>query len=59
MSTVCQQCDYKNNNQLGNFKTRVESVHEGVRYPYNQCDYKAKQEVHLNKNLVTSELFHQ
>ncbi len=32
--------DYKATN-VGNFKTHSQSIHDGVWYTFDQCDYKA------------------
>ena len=34
------QCNHKATKQ-SNLKEHIESVHEGVKYPCSQCDYKA------------------
>ena len=38
--------------QLGgpDLRTHVKSIHEGVRYPCDQCDYKATQKSNLSKH---------
>ena len=36
----CQHCDYETS-KTSSIKTHVEAIHEGVRYPCNQCSYKA------------------
>ena len=36
-----------NLNFAGNLKEHRESIHEGVRYPCDQCDYKASQKESL------------
>ena len=36
----CDQCKFKATQQ-GDLKKHKQSKHEGVRYGWNQCDYKA------------------
>ena len=46
----CHLCDksFRQNSQL---QAHIKSVHEGVRYPCNQCSYKAKAQRYLNLHI--------
>ena len=39
---VCHNCEYQTTNS-SHFRSHVESIHEGLRYPCSQCEYKATQ----------------
>ena len=47
---VCYPCDYKATN-VGNLKTHIQSIHEGVCYSCDQCDYKATEKGSLKKHV--------
>ena len=39
-----------NLNFASHLKKHIESIHEGVRFPCDQCDYKATQKTNLKKH---------
>ena len=43
-------------NFAGSLKEHVESIHEGVRYPCDQCDYKATQKGSLKRHKKSNHL---
>ena len=45
---MLDQCKNKST-VAGHLKTHVESIHEGVRYPCDQCNYKATEKGNLKK----------
>ena len=50
LSEVGQKNYHKHSIFLADF---VESIHEGVRYPCNQCDYKATLKGNLKKHKMS------
>ena len=42
-----------NLNFEGNLKEHRESIHEGVRYPCDQCDYKATTKGNIKKHKIS------
>ena len=39
-----------NLNFAGHLKKHIESIHEGVRYPCDQCDYRATEKGNLKRH---------
>ena len=46
----CSECD-KTFSHDHNLKRHQNSVHKGIKYPCNQCDYKATQTTHLKTHI--------
>ena len=46
---MCEQCTYVSLSQ-NSLKNHVETVHDGIRYPCDHCNYEATQKQNLERH---------
>ena len=46
---MCEQCTYVSLSQTS-LKLHVQTVHEGIRYPCDSCNYEATQKQNLERH---------